>query len=79
MPIIINVISQGDYMDESEKLDCLIYHAKWMLDGSREKLLSAIDRDDISEISLAQNKHDQNVKRLSELMDRKFPETVGIW
>lgn len=73
MPIIINVISQGDYMDESKKLDRLIYHAKRMLDVSRGKLLSAIESANISEIPLAENRHVNNVKRLNKLINNRYP------
>ena len=66
-------------MDEVTVLDVLISQAHRRIEVSRGELLSAIDSTDIFEISLAQNKHDKNVNRLRELMDKKFPETVGVW
>ena len=63
-------------MDESKKLDRLIYHAKRMLDVSRGKLLSAIDSCGCSmtfELMLAQNRHDNNIKRLNKLINKRHP------
>ena len=50
-----------------DKMDVLIYWAKRRIENSRKDLV------------YAQEKHDKNVKHLRELMDEKFPETVGHW
>ena len=52
---------------EMDKMDVLIYWAKLRIENSRKDLV------------YAQEKHDKNVKHLRELMDEKFPETVGHW
>ena len=64
-------------MDESKKLDRLIYHAKRMLDVSRGKLFSAIESADISEIPLAENRHVNNIKRLNKLLNKRNP--IGVY
>ena len=69
-------------MDEVTMLDVLISQAHRRIEVSRGELLSAIDSCGCNmtfELMLAQNKHDKNGKRLRELMDKKFPETVGVW
>jgi hypothetical protein len=63
-------------------IDVLISQAHRRIEVSRGELVDAIDSCECSmtfELMLAQHKHDKNVKRLRELMDEKFPETVGEW
>ena len=64
-------------MDEVTMLDVLISQAHRRIEVSRGELVSAMDRGE--HVEQAQARHDKNVKRLRELMDKKFPETVGVW
>jgi hypothetical protein len=70
-------INRGYIMDEVTMLDVLISQTHSRIEVSRGELVSAMDRGE--HVEQAQARHDKNVKRLRELMDKKFPETVGVW
>ena len=63
-------------MDESKKLDRLIDGAKRMLDVSRGELIDAIalhDKDSSINLYEAEDKHNNNIKRLNKLLNKKSP------
>ena len=73
-------------MDEVTMLDVLISQAHRRIEVSRGELVDAQEKtgdfpsyDSQVSISLALDRLNSNVKRLRELMDKKFPETVGVW
>ena len=63
-------------------IDVQIIQAHRRIEVSRGELVDAIalhDKEEGIDLCEAQARHDKNVKHLRELMDEKFPETVGEW